>query len=137
MGRILAIDYGTKRVGVAVTDPLKLIANPLTTIDTPKIFEFLKQYLQTEMVETFVVGKPLRLDGTDTHGTQPTDVFVKKLQEYFPAIPIVRIDERFTSSMALQTMIDMGTKKKDRQNKKNLDQMSAALILQTYMQMYH
>lgn len=135
MGRVLAIDYGTKRVGLAVTDPMKIIANPLTTVDTPKVFDYLKQYLQTEQVETFVVGKPMRLDGSDTHGTQPTEVFVKKLQEQFPAIPIVRIDERFTSAMALQTMIDMGTKKKDRQNKKNLDQMSAALILQTYMQM--
>jgi putative Holliday junction resolvase len=135
MGRILAIDYGTKRVGLAVTDPMKIIANPLTTVDTHKIFDYLKQYLQTEQVETFVVGKPMRLDGSDTHGTQPAEGFVKKLNEQFPTIPIVRIDERFTSSMALQTMIDMGTKKKDRQNKKNLDQMSAALILQTYMQM--
>jgi putative Holliday junction resolvase len=135
MPRILAIDYGTKRVGIATTDNLQLIASPLTTIEAHKTTEYLKKYLQTETVETIVVGKPLRLDGSETHGTQPAEKFVHLLRKEFPHIQVVQVDERFTSAIAKRSMLDMGMKKKDRQKKENLDSMSAALILQTYLEM--
>ncbi len=135
MPRILAIDYGTKRTGLAVTDPLQLIANTLTTVETKTLVEFLKNYVAKEDVETIVVGKPSRLDGTDTHATQAAEKFVSSLRQIFPLIKIEQVDERFTSAIAQRTLLEMGLKKKDRQKKENIDQVSAALILQTYLEM--
>lgn len=134
MARILAIDYGGKRVGLAVTDSLQLIANGLETVATKEIFVFLKNYLQKEVVDCVVVGEPKRLNLMDTHSTEMTEKFVKELKNKFPAIKIERMDERFTSKMAFQAMIDGGLKKKDRKNKETVDKVSATLILQSYMQ---
>ena len=133
MSRIIALDYGERRTGVAVTDPLQMIAYPLDTIDTSKIIDYLKGYFAKENVETIVLGAPLNMDGTDTDATQLVIEFEKKLKENFPNLPIVKIDERLTSRMAKQTLIDAGYKKKDRKNKKLLDTVAAALILQTYL----
>lgn len=133
MSRIIALDYGGRRTGVAVTDPLQMIAYPLDTIDTSKIIEYLKTYFQKELVETIVLGAPLNMDGSDTDATQMVVEFEKKLKENFPDLPIVKIDERLTSRMAKQTLIDAGYKKKDRKNKKLVDTVAAALILQTYL----
>lgn len=134
MPRILAIDYGSKRVGLAVTDPLKIIANPLETVLSDKVIDFLRNYTKDEEVETFVVGKPQNLDGSDTDATQLVENFVKSLKKYFPKIPIQLHDERFTSKMALQAMITAGSKKKDRQNKGNIDKISATIILQSFLE---
>ena len=133
MSRILAIDYGTKRVGIAVTDPLQIIANTLATIDTKEIINFLKEYLQTESVECFVVGKPMRLDGRDTDATPHVEKFISLLAKNFEHIKIERVDERYTSVIAQRSLLEMGLKKKDRQIKSNVDQVSAVLILQYYM----
>ena len=133
MSRIIALDFGGRRTGVAVTDPLQMIAYPLDTIDTTKIIDYLKGYFAKENVETIVLGAPLNMDGTDTDATQMVIEFEKKLKENFPNHPIVKIDERLTSRMAKQTLIDAGYKKKDRKNKKLVDTVAAALILQTYL----
>lgn len=130
----MAIDYGKKRCGIAVTDPLQIIANGLTTVPTPEIFTFLKTYFAKEETTTIVVGEPKRLDGTATHSTLPTEKFVQQLKKEFPAMQIERVDERFTSKIAFQTMIDSGLKKKDRQNKELVDEISACIILQSYME---
>lgn len=135
MPRILAIDYGTKRCGLAATDPLQIIASALAAVETTKLDAWLKQYVSTEQVETIVVGKPMRLDGSETHSSKAVANFVALLRNTYPAIPVVEVDERFTSAIAQRTMIDMGMKKKDRQNKTHIDQISAVLILQTYLQM--
>jgi putative holliday junction resolvase len=137
MGRILAIDYGGKRVGLAVTDPLKIIATALDMIHSKDVIQFLKDYVAQETVETFVVGKPHKLDGTDTNATEMVNNFIKHLQKTFPQIPVIPHDERFTSKMALDAMIAGGTKKKDRQNKGNIDKVSAVIILQSYMESIH
>lgn len=134
MSRIMAIDYGTKRVGLAVTDNLQLIASGLDTVATKEIFSFIKNYTTKEQVDCFVVGEPKRLNNTDTHSTAITAEFVKELTEKFPHIKVVRMDERFTSKMAFQAMIDGGLKKKDRQNKETIDKVSATIILQSYME---
>ncbi len=134
MPRILAIDYGTKRVGLAVTDPLQLIANTLTTVSAHEAIAYLKVYLQKEEVECFVVGKPLKMDGTDSQLAQYVEKFISLLAKTFPAIPIKRVDERFTSRIAQRALLEMGLKKKDRQKKENVDQVSAVLILQTYLE---
>ncbi len=133
MSRIIALDYGGRRTGVAVTDPLQMIAYPLDTIDTSIIIDYLKAYFLKEVVETIVLGAPLNMDGSDTDATQLVIEFEKKLKENFPKYPIVKIDERLTSRMAKQTLIDAGYKKKDRKNKKLVDTVAAALILQTYL----
>ncbi|OHX65305.1 Holliday junction resolvase RuvX [Flammeovirga pacifica] len=133
MGRILAIDYGTKRTGFAVTDPLKMIASSLETVQTNVIMKFIKEYLQKEEVEHFVIGLPKGLDGKATDNTKPTQNFGKKLAIEFPSIPITYIDERFTSKMAEQSMIAGGMKKKDRKVKGNVDKISAAIILQSFL----
>ena len=133
MSRIIALDYGEKRTGVAVTDPLQMIAYPLDTIDTSKILDYLKLYFAKENVETIVLGSPLNLDGTETDATQLVIAFEKKLKENFPNHPVIKIDEMLTSRMANQTLIDAGYKKKDRKNKKLVDTVAAALILQTYL----
>lgn len=133
MGRILAIDYGQKRTGIAVTDELQMIANGLTTVSSHTVFEFLKDYLSKENVECFVVGYPKQMNNMPSESVKYTEPFVKKLSLMFPGIEIKRLDERFTSKMAFQTMVDAGLKKKDRQNKGLVDTISAAIILQSYL----
>ena len=133
MGRILAIDYGQKRVGFAVTDELRICAGPLDTIHVSKAFEFLQNYLQTEFVDVVVIGEPKKLDNTASDSTRFIEPFVQRVRKAFPDLEIVRVDERFTSKMAFQTMIDAGLKKKERQNKALIDRISATLILQSYM----
>ncbi len=134
MGRILAIDYGQKRCGIAVTDPLKLIAHALETVPTAGLEAFLADYMRREEVETIVVGQPLQMDGTPSESTRYIEPFVRRLAKQCPQIPIVRVDERFTSKIAFRTMTDAGLKKKKRQDKGLVDAISATLILQTYMQ---
>ena len=134
MARILALDYGTKRTGIAVTDELQIIASGLTTVDTKKIFSFLTNYLKNEKVELFIVGEPKQLDNTESESEQFIKPFIKKLSTTFPKIPIKRVDERFTSKIAFQSMIDSGLKKKQRRNKALIDEISATLILQSYLQ---
>jgi len=133
MARIVAIDYGTRRVGIAVTDPLQIIATGLTTVDAAKALDFLVNYAKNEEVELFVVGDPVSLNGTPTHATEPTNRFVEQLKKALPHIPIAREDERFTSKEAMQTLILSGVRKKKRRNKKLLDEISATLILQSYL----
>ena len=133
MARIIAIDYGTKRTGIAVTDPLQIIATALYTVRSHELIDFLKRYTAAEAVESFVVGMPRKLDNTDTNNTPHVKGFIKQLKKAFPETPVYEHDERFTSSMALQTMISMGTKKSDRQDKSNIDKMSATIILQSYL----
>ena len=129
----MAIDYGTKRCGIAVTDPLQIIANGLTTVATHDIFTFLENYFSKEPVETIVVGEPKKLSGEKTHATDLVDSFVRQLSKKFPTIRIETADERFTSKMAFRTMIESGLKKKDRQNKALIDEISATILLQWYM----
>lgn len=133
MARIIAIDYGTKRTGIAVTDPLQIIATALDTVRSHELIDFLKRYTAAEAVESFVVGMPRKLDNTDTNNTPHVKGFIKQLKKAFPETPVYEHDERFTSSMALQTMISMGTKKSDRQDKSNIDKLSATIILQSYL----
>ncbi|WP_186757636.1 Holliday junction resolvase RuvX [Echinicola salinicaeni] len=134
MGRVLAIDLGTKRTGIAVTDILKITANPLETIRTIDLDKFLKDYFQKEDVEAIVVGYPKSMDGTDTQMTKPAIKLKDKLSKAYSEKKVVLVDERFTSKMAMQSMIAMGSKKKDRKEKSgNLDKISAAIILQTYL----
>jgi putative holliday junction resolvase len=133
MARILAIDYGKKRTGLAVTDPLKIIATGLTTVDTEKLVWFLKDYFAKEEVELILLGHPKQLDGSDNDITPKVEKFFGQLQKLFPAIPSKLVDERYTSKMAFQTMIDSGLKKKDRQNKELVDEISATILLQGYM----
>ncbi len=133
MGRILAIDYGQKRVGLAVTDELKIIATGLDTIHVKDIKSFLTDYVKRENVEMFVVGEPKKLDFTDSDSVRFINPFVKWLTTAFPLIPIERVDERFTSKMAFQTMIDSGIGKKARQDKALVDKISATIILQSFM----
>jgi len=133
LGRIIGIDYGTKRIGVAVTDPLKIIATGLTTVHSKDIFSFLNDYFNKEEVECLVVGYPKDLKNRETDATKHVDVFIKKLKTSFSNIPIKLIDERFTSKIAMRSLIESGVKKKKRQNKELLDTISATLILQTYL----
>lgn len=131
--RIMAIDYGGKRTGIAVTDPLQIIATGLTTVDTKDLFTFLQQYVLTESVERFIVGEPKNWDDSDTHATPLVAAFVAELKKKFPTIPITLVDERYTSVMAKQSMIQSGMKKKQRQNKKLVDEIAATIMLQEYM----
>lgn len=133
MGRILAIDVGQKRYGLAVTDPLQIIATPLDTINANDIFSYLADYIKNEEVETIVVGDARTLDNKPSDSSKFINPFVKKLQKTYPAIPIARIDERFTSVLAQRAIIDAGIKKKKRQNKSLVDKVSATLILQSYL----
>ena len=133
MGRILAIDYGTKRTGIAVTDEMQIITSGLTTVNTNKLLPFLKNYISTETVEKFVVGEPKQMDNTVSESEVFIQKFLEKLNKEIPSIPVERVDERFTSKMAFQTMIDSGLKKKQRQNKALVDEISATLILQSYL----
>ncbi len=135
MARILAIDLGTKRTGLAVTDPLQILANPLETVETSQLMLFLKSYCTKEPVETLVLGLPTQLNGQDNEMTPRVMKLKEELQSVFPDKKIALIDERFTSKMAMQSMIAMGSKKKDRREKAgNLDKVSAAIILQSYLE---
>lgn len=134
MARILSIDYGAKRVGIAVTDPLKIIATALTTVENKQTISFLKNYILTESVELFLIGYPTDLRGNPTHATPYVDKFILELAKHFPQIPVKKWDESFTSKMAMQTLVDSGVKKKQRRDKKLLDQISATIILQEYLQ---
>ena len=133
MGRILAIDYGKKRTGLAVTDPLQIIATSLDVVDSDKVVGYLKSYFQKEQVDTIVIGLPKDLKNQETEMTAAVRVFAERLQKVFPNQPIHFLDERFTTKIALQTMIDGGMKKKDRQVKGNADKISATIILQDFM----
>lgn len=133
MGRVLAIDFGKKRTGIAVTDELQIIASGLTTVDTNNLITFLKDYITKEAVDLFVIGKPKQLNNTDSESEILISPFIEKISKAIPNIPILRIDERFTSKMAFQTMIDSGLKKKQRQNKSLVDEISATIILQSYL----
>lgn len=135
LARILAFDFGEKRTGIAITDELQIIASGLTTVDTKKIFSFLNDYLKNENVELFLVGEPKQLNNSESESEQFIKPFIEKLKSTFPKIPIKRVDERFTSKMAFQSMIDSGLKKKQRQNKSLIDEISATIILQSYL--YH
>lgn len=132
--RILALDYGKKRTGLAVTDPLQLIASGLTTVLTHELIPYLRKYIAQEPVELFVIGEPKNLDGEATHGTALVEECIRILQKNFPEIPVKKMDERFTSKMAFRSLIDSGVKKKDRQNKALVDEVSATIILQEYLQ---
>ncbi|WP_375561880.1 Holliday junction resolvase RuvX [Bernardetia sp. OM2101] len=134
MGRLLAIDYGQKRVGLAVTDSEKIIATALETVAENEVLEYLKNYIETEPVEVFVLGMPKKLDNSPSSNAAAVVKFQKKLETLFPDIPIALEDERFTSSLALDAMISGGMSKKNRRNKSNVDKISAVLILQTYME---
>lgn len=134
MARLLAIDYGAKRTGIAVTDPLQIIATALDTVRSHDLLDFLKKYTQQELVEAFIVGMPRRLDNTATNNTPLVEAFIKRLRNTFPDIPVYTHDERFTSSMALQSMIAGGSKKSDRREKGNIDKISATIILQSFME---
>lgn len=134
MGRILAIDYGRKRVGLAVTDTLQLIANKLTTVPAHVIFDFLTDYFTKEKVDLVVVGYPKTLSDEPSESIRYINPFLKQFQKKFPEVKLELVDERFTSKMAFQTMIDAGLKKKDRQNKGLVDAVSATIILQFYME---
>jgi len=132
--RLMSFDFGTKRVGIAVTDPLQIIATGLTTIHPKDIIEYLKKYMQTEQVERFIVGEPKQMDGTASQSAQHVKGFVTLLKKNFPAIPVELIDERFTSKMASATIAQSGLKKSDRQNKGLIDTVSATIILQSYLE---
>lgn len=129
----MALDYGSKRTGIAVTDDLQLIASGLTTISTSELMDFLKKYLSEENVELLLLGEPIQKDGTPSEIESQIQKFIIKFKKEFPDLPIRRVDERYTSKMAFQTMIDSGLKKKQRRNKALLDEISATIILQEYL----
>lgn len=135
MGRILAIDYGTKRTGIAVTDPLRIIATALETVPSDQLIKFLQAYLQKETVDEFVIGMPKTLRNEDSEIAPLVRIFVEELKKTFPDKPVHQVDERFTSSLAQRAMIDGGMKKKDRQVKGNVDKISATIILQSFLEM--
>ena len=134
MARIMAIDYGSKRVGIAVTDPMQMIANGLTTVHSKDIMTFLKDYFLKEEVSCIVVGEPKTLMNKPSESAPLVEAFVKLLMKSFPLIPVERMDERFTSKMATQSIIDSGLKKKDRQDKSLVDSVAATILLQSYME---
>lgn len=133
MPRILSIDYGMKRTGIAVTDEMQIIASGLTTVPSPTLIAFLKDYFAKEKVEKVIVGEPKQMDGTPSESTAIIEKFIKTFQKEFPEMPLDRIDERFTSKMAFQTMIDSGLKKNKRKNKALIDEIAATIMLQDYM----
>jgi putative holliday junction resolvase len=134
MARILCIDYGAKRTGLAVTDPMKIIASGLTAVYTKDLLTFLKKYFQREAVELILIGEPKNLNDSDTHATPLVNQFIQKLKKEFPSIPVQKVDERYTSKLAMQAMLQMGMKKKERQNKKNADEIAATIMLQEYLE---
>jgi putative Holliday junction resolvase len=133
MPRILAIDYGIKRTGIAVTDEMQMIAFGLTTVASETVLTFLKDYFSKEIVSSVIIGEPKQMDGTPSQSAELINNFVVKFQETFPEIPVERVDERFTSKMAFQTMIDSGLNKKQRQNKALVDEIAATIMLQDYL----
>ena len=133
MSRILSIDYGLKRTGLAVTDPLQIIATGLTTVESKQLIPFLKDYFSKEQVELIIIGEPKNLDDSDTHATPLAEKCIKDLQKNFPGLPIKKVDERFTSKLASQAMIEMGMKKKQRRDKALVDEIAATIMLQDYM----
>jgi putative Holliday junction resolvase len=133
LARILCIDYGGKRTGIAVTDPLQIIATALQTVETHMLFVFLKNYLKQEEVERILIGHPLNLDDSPTHATPLVEAAIKRLNKEFPQLPIERVDERFTSKLAGRAMLEMGMKKKQRREKGQVDQIAAAIMLQEYL----
>ncbi|MEL6811499.1 MAG: Holliday junction resolvase RuvX [Bacteroidota bacterium] len=134
MARILALDYGSRRTGVAVTDELQLIASGLTTVETQELIPFLISYFTEEKVELVLVGEPKQKDGTHSSVEEDIRKFLTKFSETFPEMQVLRVDERFTSKMAFQTMIDSGLKKKQRRNKALIDEISATILLQSYLE---
>ncbi|TLV00169.1 Holliday junction resolvase RuvX [Dyadobacter luticola] len=134
MPRLLAIDFGAKRSGIAVTDPLQIIATALDTVMTADLMNFLKKYITQEPLEAIIIGMPKRLDNTESENAARVKAFIKQLNTNFPDIPVHAHDERFTSSMALQSMIAAGSKKSDRREKGNIDKISATIILQSFME---
>jgi len=134
MARILAIDYGGKRTGLAVTDPLQIIATGLETIESKELIPYLKKYFAAETVELIIIGLPKNWDESDTHGTPLVEAAIKKIQKEFPKMPLKTVDERYTSKMAKDAMLQMGMKKKDRRIKGNVDIIAATIILQEYLQ---
>jgi putative Holliday junction resolvase len=134
MARIIAIDYGRKRTGIAVTDPLQIIATGITTIDSHELIPFLKNYFTNELVELIIIGLPVNWDDTDTHGTAPARNAIERIKKAFPSLALKTVDERFTSKMAKSAMLDMGMKKKERQVKRNVDVIAATIMLQAYME---
>ena len=133
MARILAIDYGLKRTGIAVTDPLQIIATGLTTVESPKLITFLKEYMRNEVVELMLIGEPKNWDDSDTHATPLVRQIVRRLEKEFPTVPLKLVDERFTSKLASRAMVEMGMKKKQRQNKALVDEIAATILLQEYL----
>ncbi|MBS4063979.1 MAG: Holliday junction resolvase RuvX [Chitinophagaceae bacterium] len=134
MARIMSIDYGGKRTGIAVTDPLQIIATGLTTIDTKDFIKFLKDYFSKEQVEKIIIGMPVNMDDTPTHATPLVQNAIKQLQKHFPNMPVETVDERYTSKMAKDAMLEMGLKKKQRRDKKLVDEIAATIMLQEYME---
>ncbi len=134
MGRILSIDFGKKRVGLAVSDPLKLIANRLATVDTNSIWKFLSGYFQSEQVDEVIIGYPVQLNNQPSEAVLYVEPFIKRFREVYPSMKLELVDERFTSGLALRTMIDGGVKKMARRNKAMVDAISATIILQSYME---
>lgn len=133
MPRILAIDYGQKRTGIAVTDDFQIIASGLTTIPSETVITFLTDYFVKEKVQTVLIGEPKQMNGEPSQSTEQIELFVTQFKNQFPEMPVVRVDERFTSKMAFQTMIDSGLNKKQRQNKALLDEIAATIMLQDYL----
>ncbi len=133
MPRILSIDYGSKRTGLAVTDPLKIMAGGLTGIHTKDLENFLKEYFNKEVVELVIIGHPLNWDDTATHATPLVEAFINRFKKVFPNIPIKKVDERYTSVLAVQSMVQSGMKKKARQNKNLVDEIAATIMLQEYL----
>ncbi len=133
MARIISIDYGGKRTGLAVTDPLQIIATGLAAVESKNLISYLKNYFVKEQVELIIIGMPTNWDDSDTHGTPLVKAAIKKLQKEFPTMPIKTVDERYTSKMAKAAMIEMGMKKKDRQIKSNVDVIAATIMLQEYL----
>ncbi|MBI5856924.1 MAG: Holliday junction resolvase RuvX [Sphingobacteriales bacterium] len=133
MARIICIDYGLKRTGLAVTDPLQIIASGLTTVESKKLIPFLKDYFSKEQVELILIGEPKNWDDTDTHATPLVEKCIKDLQKNFPTTPIKKVDERYTSKMAKDAMLEMGLKKMQRRNKALVDEIAATIMLQEYL----
>lgn len=133
MARILSIDYGSKRTGLAVTDPLQLIATGLTGLHTKDLEAYLTDYFKKETVEKVIIGHPTNLDDSDTHATPLVQAFINRFVKVFPHIPIIKVDERYTSKMAVQSMVQSGMKKKARQNKNTIDEIAATIMLQEYL----
>jgi putative Holliday junction resolvase len=134
MARIMAIDYGLKRTGLAVTDPLQIIATGLTTVESPRLIAFLKDYFKKEPVELMLIGEPKNWDDSDTDATPLVRQVMVQIQREFPSIPLLPVDERYTSKMASRAMIEMGMKKKQRRNKALVDEIAATILLQEYLE---